>query len=228
MDPKLRDEYKRLRAKHPHYEAKTCLAIARDRLKYRSLPDEWEQDGFEIEVSSDYDEYCSLGDLDFMGRFDSSPGYKEYDRAIDRWARDYGRRNDGRIPRWYFEDPYHCLGGNGREYRYVIPEADYEGERRSWLEAKVGRSEADRRARETVAQQVEALETYGESWWMVNVDVKVSREGVVLGRASIGGVEQGLGDDEPLRMIAEEHGLVDEALREAEDMLERLCLGRAS
>lgn len=96
---------------------------------------------------------------------------------------------------------------------------------------KLGRSEADRRAREVIKQQVELLETFGEKWWFVNVDVTASRAGVVLGRASIGGVEDGIMDwcdNQSIRQVAEEHGMIEEALEEARDLVDRLCMGRAS
>jgi hypothetical protein len=193
MDSHLLREYRSIRLKHPHYPAKVCLAIARGLLKYRYLPDEWEQDGFDIKVSSDYDED---GDLSYFGK------------------------------PYFFEDPSAFI--STREYRYVVPEADYASERRAFLDCKMGKREADERAREVIKWQVKCLETYTSTWWFINVDVKVSKEGIVLGRASIGGTESGLGDyEDPIRMIAEEHGLVDEALDEAKAMVERLCMVRS-
>lgn len=225
MDSHLLREYRSIRLKHPHYPAKVCLAIARGLLKYRYLPDEWEQDGFDIKVSSDYDED---GDLSYFGKFvdRSRLSYKDADKAIDRWARDYGERHDGKIEPYFFEDPSAFI--STREYRYVVPEADYASERRAFLDCKMGKREADERAREVIKWQVKCLETYTSTWWFINVDVKVSKEGIVLGRASIGGTESGLGDyEDPIRMIAEEHGLVDEALDEAKAMVERLCMVRS-
>lgn len=68
MDDALVREYKEQRAQHPTYPAHVCFAIACDLVKYRSLPTEWEQGGFDIKVTSDYDDDYYTGMLDHIGK----------------------------------------------------------------------------------------------------------------------------------------------------------------
>lgn len=107
-------------------------------------------------------------------------------------------------------------------YQWFVPLESVETLRREFSRYGFARHEADLMAREIVRKNYKRACDYGETWHHVVVTVKASREGVVLGCASLGGIDSD-SDDSYFAEVALE--LRDEARTEAEDALIRITKG---
>jgi len=167
-------------------------------LNWRNERAEWQQDGFDIVAKIRPDEDP---DLSWLGTYtDSLPAGEA--------GRDYiDREKEGD---W-----------TSREYRYFVPGNSYAEAVSSLVKMGYTPIGAKRMAKRYVHQDYQRCEDYNRGGWsMTYVSVTASREGVELGRASLGGIESDAGDyitDTALE-------LVGEAVKEAETTLEELWL----
>lgn len=161
---------------------------------------EFERDGFDVRVSisPDYD-YRPGEDDDVYPRLTYWEG-GELD-VRDEWTGQFVRR------------PLGPFSGTVQGEYYVVEPDDVDR-----LITLMGGS--PRAARKWIDQTAAAIACRDLSW--INVDVTVSRAGVELGRASLGGVDYDVRDaahqkasDEYARNIPTEYDLIGEALDEA-------------
>ena len=68
----------------------------------------------------------------------------------------------------------------------------------------------------------ERARTYGRTWWYETIQVQVWRAGILLGGASLSGIESDSDEDYFTETALE---LADEAIAEAREALHRLCHG---
>lgn len=110
--------------------------------------------------------------------------------------------------------------GDSRTYRYFVPTYTLEERRRDLSALGWAKGPAEQEARRQIEQDARRAVDLRE----YVIGVKVSREGVELGSAYIGGCDfDGL--EEAEQMIAE-YDLIGEAITEANETLGRLCNGR--
>lgn len=154
----------------------------------------FEKDGWEVTAELLLDEYA---DLSYLGTF------------TDKWE-------EGAL------DHHRLQGHRGRyggEARWFIPQITAEDHRKGLRNMNYPKHEADCLARKYVRQDYERARSYGEDWNCVVVVVRVFREGIELGKASLAGIETDSGSyfDEVV------DDLFDEAKEEAEQALKKLC-----
>lgn len=157
----------------------------------------FDRDGFNVKVFHVPDED---GQSDHYGEFGSYPKltYPAWDRCKKRVV-------------WDAADASHHRAENDNwdrgTHRYVHNFMDVEG---------VSKAEAEKYIRQNVAR----LESLGETWNYVVVDVRVYRAGVKLAQASLCGMES----DGGAPYFAEtEDDLTAEALTDAKTKLDELC-----
>lgn len=201
-------DYRQYRQKG--YPAHVALACAR--WDARPLELDWsgdvgtlERDGFEVRVTVTPDDWPRE-----LGTFT--------DVRPDTYERAY------RTPGWdaLLEQSCGQLWHRPRDSRrYYVPDTGtLEEHRRGYHGLGYSRHAAHVRAFEIIREDVRRACSDDQVEYVVVV--KVSRAGVELGSASLGGVDV---DDGPrdFEEILEDHGLIDEALEEARGALARLC-----
>lgn len=207
---KLRDEYKRNRAKYPTMGAGTALAWARSAVKRAEAQSGWdwaysgetatrEEDGFTLTLSVRLDEYP---DSSHVGSF------------TDNWE-------PGAIvitpENRYAPAAFRC------DYRYFVPGISYREHCESLSKSGWARHAADCEARRYGREDMRRAFNY----CAYIVSVEVEREGIELGQSSIGGCEFddsacGTDNQSEAETIADDYGLVSEALTEAREAIARL------
>lgn len=179
-----------------------------------------ETDGFTIHYRIEPDEFP---DLSYLGEWSDTP-HPDRRLAVDVWATEHGyvhardqhSRYEPRCYRWF--NP--AYGGDAE--RFPTPVA------LDLMMKEIARSycKGDRNAAylgimgERSGDYKRAC-TFGVDWWTLVVCVEVSRAGVVLGTAALGGVDSDGYDS--AKACAEEHGLADEALDDARAKRAELC-----
>lgn len=200
-------EYKRARAKHPRYSASTVVAIIRQ----KSIPPvvelnssgegSTEIDGFTVSVEVSHDEYA---ERDWHGELVcdySVAGIPRYN--LDGDQRDYGdawrQRN-----RWHFFVPQEMPDVVARYLNRTCGYSRHDAYLEAWKQAREDYRELTENAQYQILQ----------------VLVKVSRNGIDLGIASVGGCEVEDSDSPHIQeMIAD---LIPEAMADAIQQLDAL------
>ena len=116
-----------------------------------------------------------------------------------------------------------CEDGGSRRY-YDVQEATRIAKRDGWDLPPFGKGTTGDRAARAVVADYNALRLWcADEWWYVGVVVRVFRDDVELGGASLWGVDcnHPYGNNSYLSEVANE--LLPEAVEEARATLERLC-----
>lgn len=141
-------------------------------------------DFIRFEVETKTDDYADTSDLgEFTDRWE--PG------AINHFAKQYGYD-----------------GQSSNTCKWFIPAQTYADVRRDLIEMNMGKTDADRLAREYVERDYKRAATYGDHWSMYCMTVTAYVGNTEIGSASLFGIESDSGD-----YLAEvERELKDEAL----------------
>lgn len=207
------------RARADGMRAKDALRLARwiaeDRIEVPDYgsPVTLERDGWTITLRADYDDDAdTLSDL----------GYGTFLDGIEDWRTGYEQRPDPAAIRNPYRDSRNVSGGRS----WYVPGDIQSG----WYDychkqGGMSKSVAWDAARERVLAELRDITTdYGPSVYVLTVTV--SRAGIKLGSASVGGIEIGWSDitrtdgREYLAEVAED--LIPEAIEDAESALARL------
>lgn len=211
---KLWARYRKLRAEHgAHIGAKYLLLWARTpdapAIDWRNGRASLARDGFQIALR--YECECDA-DLSYLGEFSRNPGAEGFRVDPDNLP------GDGRD--WPEYD------GNGRACFYVPMNSPRENAR-ILRERGFPKHAADCAARRIMHDDAARLARYwnGELSQYV-LSVTVSRNGIELGSDHLGGID--CDGEEYFATCLEEHGMVDNAIREARGALAQLCKGKCN
>jgi hypothetical protein len=203
--------YREMRAEHP-VAASTALAWARtpepESFDFGHGGDraEFERDGFHVVIRIEIDEMPDP----FVTMTDDDPSHELG-----------GEESMYRNPHaWSDGEPI------GREhYRYARPMSGYNEHRAALAKYGYSRQDADVTARRYVRQEIEAATDYDNAPCVVLVTV--TRNGVELGGASLGGITLDANDDpqSQLERVIDDHAMVSEAIADARETLAGLCEG---
>lgn len=202
-----------LAREHPDASARTRLAMVREAPLPIPLVEDWTDgiggsmltfttEGFNVTIRFEPDDYPEP-----RARFTDSwePGAVQH----PAW-----RPNDwDRTGRW--------LGVIDRVYRWILLDSGSIEEHYVGLH-KLGHSKAVARelAEEYVRQDIQRAINPPEEWVCI---VTASKAGIELGRDVLGGID---GDDDYLRRVPFDHGMIDEAVASARASLDALCAAR--
>lgn len=220
--------YRRLRRETPLLAARYALSIIRSRGKSHDWTetghDTWtmERDGFFLTLTTDVESiYPAPGD-GFGEYVDEVRGWTSLG-GHDEWGGNYRepRLDDGRFPLGLPYTAFRYTGATQGDGGYFVPdeiEEQYDYYRREGQSKSV--------AWDLTRQWVEARisDYFGEPLSYVNVTITVEREGVELGSSTMGTTI--LDDWSYIFEMADEHGMVEDAIEEARDTLGRLCASR--
>lgn len=214
--------YREIRRKFPDRKAKWVFEDLKRAAKYQPLPLKWksrgnsnfaefEHEGFHVRATWDYDKYA---DFDHLGT----------------WKYERNESGEARITAdaiFISEKMYRQYAGgyNPPSYRncyhVFVPQISYREHFKGLRDMKCGRAEADILARsfvlDTLKRMLGDLAAY-------TLDVEVSKNDVVLGRASCGGID--LGDEYPDRSEYVEESIRDlmhEAIDDAKEKLDEIA-----
>ena len=109
-----------------------------------------------------------------------------------------------------------------RTLKYFLPATTEDEHYKALRKLKYGRRAAREWARQYVHDDYERVRTFGQSWSLYVVSVSAMRAGVVLGEASLCGIDAEIDEPDPYcSQIAQE--LTEEAIRDARNTLNKLC-----
>lgn len=202
MTKKLLAAYRENRRKHPTAGARHALDWARIAIKQSTPVLDWNYDG----ASAEFKRHG------FTVRVNVEPDYDADTSMLgtftDKWSPDViKRRNPDR---------------NG--YRYFDPGISYREHYKGLRDMHYGRADANRLAREYVQTDMQRAETLGTEWTMWSVSLTVSRRGITLASAGVGGVDAEPEDDYYEELVRD---LLSEAIPDARAALRDLCSGGA-
>lgn len=202
---------RKLRADTPELSARLALDIAR---QVDDLPDwaddltmagervRFTRDGFDVTVRLEYDSYP---DRSYLGVFTDKP----QDGAIPVARRDRYAPSAFKI-----------------DYEYFLPEITEAEHYESLRKLKYGKAQARATARRYVREAYEAV-VNGASFVL---SVTVSRAGVELGEAALGGIDFSdslLDDTDRTYLVEVIEDILPDAIDEAHDKIQALCRGAA-
>lgn len=171
-----------------------------------------ERDGWTIRLSVDYDEGVTLADL----------GYGTFMEGVEDWRTGYERKPDPAAVRNPYRDSRNVSNGDGWYVPGDTQSGWYDYCRKAGMSKAVARDAARERAE---AELRDITRDYGPSVYVLTATA--SRDGIELGRESVGGIEiawspitrtSGM---EYLAEVAED--IIPEAIAEAEAALARLA-----
>lgn len=235
MDQTVIERYRKERSEYPWSRAAQCLAVAKGGLRVEAelatLPDPPEygksitlaRDGFTVQLSYEYDTDRSPdSDMECDGWFYRPARGEDANRrphTIRDTRRVWGKKKDEWITP---EVLYRYQSRRNGDVCWWVPPGPVSDFGSAHGASKQVRREDSLRILRSIFENFCGY--YEDRWSYVVITVKVMKNGIVLGRSSLGGVENHWKTfDEEFWYAIREHGLIEEAIAEAKKALTDLC-----